>query len=72
MTETALQSGLNLHIIDQEEIAKTFGVCSATIRNWVKKRDFPKPRRIGRKRYWSAEQIRAYFDGQKEGAAHAG
>jgi predicted DNA-binding transcriptional regulator AlpA len=43
--------------LSQADLAKLFGVSSATIVNWTRDGRLPPPIRIGRRPYWTARSI---------------
>lgn len=40
-----------------EQVAEYFGVCRTTVFNWVRDGEIPAPRRVGQRRYWTAEML---------------
>jgi predicted DNA-binding transcriptional regulator AlpA len=55
-----------------EQVCSAFGGISYyTLLNWVKREGFPRPRKVGRKCYWLAAEIRAHLDALGRGGAHA-
>ena len=53
-----------LNLMTELQVADTFSVTVCTIRRWIAKGKIPEPIRIGRKRYWDTEQLRAWIDEQ--------
>ena len=46
-------------LIDRKQVQndKMNGICARTLKQYIDERGFPKPIKIGRRHWWSAEQV---------------
>jgi predicted DNA-binding transcriptional regulator AlpA len=57
---------LGMKLIDSVELAKELNVCTKTLKQWVAKGEFPRPRLVqARKVLWSVADVRAFLGAEK-------
>ena len=48
-----------------------FNICEVTLWRWVKRGNFPEPKYIGGKAFWSAEEVSEFIESSPTGRATA-
>ena len=51
-----------------DDIAKKYGVAARTVQRWIRLGQFPRPIRMGRKRFWIPKQLREWMERRGEEA----
>jgi predicted DNA-binding transcriptional regulator AlpA len=49
------------------QLCESLNVCDDTIRNWMRRHGFPRPRLVGGRRYWVLAEVAAYIEAQRQG-----